>query len=55
MSLKRRPLFIAATSETVRELEARGSNSASDEDHGYGLVTFFNVRAVPANQPKYDK
>ena len=44
---------------TMRELRARGVEFAQQaEDHGYGLVTFFNVPGgfkVQLYQPKYRK
>jgi len=45
--------------ETVGELRARGVEFTQEvEDHGYGLVTFFNVPGgfkVQLYQPKYRK
>lgn len=45
--------------ETVRELRSRGVEFTQEvEDHGYGLVTFFNVPggfAIQLYQPKYAK
>ena len=45
--------------ETVRELRSRGVEFTQDvEDHGYGLVTHFNVPGgfvVQLYQPKYAK
>lgn len=44
---------------TVRELQAKGVQfTQAVEDHGYGLVTYFNVPGgfrVQLYQPKYDK
>ena len=45
--------------ETVKELQSRGVVFTQDvEDHGYGLVTFFNAPGefkVQLYQPKYKK
>jgi catechol 2,3-dioxygenase-like lactoylglutathione lyase family enzyme len=45
--------------QTVAELRARGVEFTQEpEDHGYGLVTFFNVPGgfkVQLYQPKYGK
>ena len=45
--------------ETVSELRSRGVEFTQEvEDHGYGLVTFFNVPGgfkVQLYQPKYTK
>ena len=45
--------------QTVNELRARGVEFTQEtEDHGYGLVTFFNVPGsfkVQLYQPKYAK
>lgn len=45
--------------ETVRELDARGVEfTQAVEDHGYGLVTYFEVPGgfkIQLYQPKYQK
>jgi len=45
--------------QTVNELRARGVEFTQEtEDHGYGLVTFFNVPGgfkIQLYQPKYGK